>query len=40
MDPSSLEFGKDPRNRARQPKADQTVEYGNFVETPQYSNIM
>ena len=37
MDPSNLEFGKAPEDHARKPKADHTVQYGNFVETPLYS---
>ena len=41
MDPSNLEFTEEPHNRTHiKRETDQTVQYGNLVETPQYSNIM
>ena len=40
MDPSNLEFSQDLHSSARKRDADQTVQYGNLAEAPQYSNIM
>ena len=40
MDPSNLEFTEEPHSRTHKHETDQTVQYGNFVETPQYTNIM
>ena len=40
MDPSNLEFTEEPHNSARKRETDQTVQYGNLAETPQYTNVM
>ena len=41
MDPSNLEFTEGPHSHTHNKREiDQTVQYGNLVETPQYSNIM
>ena len=40
MDPSNLEFSQEIHTSARKREADQTVQYGNLAEAPQYSNIM
>ena len=40
MDPGNLEFSEEPHNSTHKHETDQTVQYGNLVETPQYTNVM
>ena len=40
MDPGNLEFSEELHNSAHKHETDQTVQYGNLTETPQYTNVM